>query len=201
MARNAHITTPSTVPIVTLAEAKIHLRVSHNDDDAYITSLVSVAKDTIDNYCNTLVMYTKCKQRADCWNDMSELYFSPVKNSGELNVIDIKYYDKDDVLQTWAASNYLVDIFSSPARIGLSIGSSIPETSNRLNAIECEYDVGTKTQSDVPLALQQCALILIGQFYENRQVAVVGRSVGTIPMSAQYLMNPYKIQTLGLPSC
>jgi hypothetical protein len=32
--------------------------------------------------------------------------------------------------------------------------------------------------------------------YENRQSVIVGKIVSTIPKTAEYLMNPYKIQTL-----
>ena len=46
----------------------------------------------------------------------------------------------------------------------------------------------------IPIALKQAAYILIGQFYENRQINVVGRSVGEINVSAKYLMDRYKIQ-------
>ena len=78
---------------------------------------------------------------------------------------------------------------------------TLPTIANQLNAVKITYSVGVNLASLIPEALKQAILILVGQWYENRQVAVVGRSVGTIPMTAQYLMNPYKVQTLGMATC
>tara|TARA_R110000751_G_scaffold90246_1_gene177258 strand:- start:17035 stop:17640 length:606 start_codon:yes stop_codon:yes gene_type:complete len=201
MSRNAYIETLSSTSLVTQAEAKTHLRVSQDDDNTYIDNLILVAQQTIENYCNLLLFRTTVIQRGNCWVDVSSLYFSPVKNSGAAAVTHIKYYDVDNVLTSWAATNYIVDIYSQPVRIGLAPGIALPGLANRIDAIEVKYSIGTNTVADIPMALKQACLILVGQWYENRQEAVVGRSVGTIPMTARYLMEPYKIQTLGIDVC
>lgn len=203
MARNAYIATPSTVQILTTAEAKTHLRVDFSDDNDYIDSLVLAAQDVIENYCNIKIMDVTITQRCDSWYDSFELYFSPVQNSGKASIEHIKYYNDatTPVLTTWAASNYDFDKYSAPLRVSLADLDSIdgyPNISSMLNAIEITYKVGYSSSSDVPKALKQACLILVGQWYENRQEAVVGRSVGRIPMTATYLMNRYRITDLGL---
>jgi uncharacterized phiE125 gp8 family phage protein len=142
-------------------------------------------------------------QYCDTWSDTFELIFSPVVNSGKASISHIKYYNDAEppALTTWASSNYIFDKYSSPMRIRLADLEGIdgyPDIAAQLNAIEISYDVGYDNDADVPLALQQACLILVGQWYENRQVAVVGRSVGKIPMTATYLMDRFKVQTLGL---
>ena len=201
MSRNAYIESLNTVGIVSQAEAKLHLRVSQDDDNTYIDNLIMVAQQTIENYCNILLMRTTVIQRGDCWVDVSSLYFSPIKNSGNASITHIKYFDGDNVQQTWAASDYIVDVYSQPVRIGLAPGISLPGLANRIDAIEVKYTIGGNSASSIPMALKQACLILVGQWYENRQEAVVGRSVGVIPMTARYLMEPYKIQTLGIDVC
>tara|TARA_R110002051_G_scaffold103198_1_gene174957 strand:- start:19102 stop:19713 length:612 start_codon:yes stop_codon:yes gene_type:complete len=203
MARNAYIETPSIVMAVELEDAKSHLRVVQNDDDEYIQTLCFAAQQTVEKYCNILLLRTTVIQRGDTFGDIGELYFSPVENSGEGTLTHIKYYDADDVLQTWAATNYNFDNFSCPMRIGLApiSGADIPGIARKLNAVEVKYEVGYSTAAEIPKALKQAILILVGQWYENRQVAVVGRSVGVIPMTAQYLMDKYRIRTLGYPTC
>tara|TARA_R110001606_G_scaffold389847_2_gene556286 strand:+ start:591 stop:1196 length:606 start_codon:yes stop_codon:yes gene_type:complete len=201
MARNAQITTPTTLKIVTLVEAKEHLRILHADDDNYITNLISVAQENINNYCNTLILETSVKQSGNNFQEISQLLFSPIKNTGSIQNFVLKYLDSAGATQTLIASDYTLNKFISPPQITLNDGVTFPEFLKNANSVFCEYDCGETNATDVPLALKQAALILIGQFYENRQVDVVGRSVGTIPMSAQYLMNPYRVETLGQLAC
>lgn len=200
MARNASISVPSTMTAITTSEAKTHLRILHTDDDNYIDSLIIAAQQTIESYCNILLFRQTVEQYCDTWADAGELYFAPLKNTMACSVTGIKYWDTNGVLQIWATTNYTVDK-GTPMRIGLTSSATLPTTDNILNAIIITYTIGVVSATDVPKALKQAILILIGQWYENRQVAVVGRSVGTIPMTAQYLMNPYRVQLLGLPTC
>ena len=201
MARNAYIASYPAARIVTRDEAKQHLRVIQNDDDIYIDNLIGAAQQNIENYCNIILFRTIIVQRGDCWADISELYFSPIKNSGNAAIVKIQYYDSDNTLQTWAAANYIFDKYSQPCRIGINPNITLPTLAIRIDAVEVTYSIGTADISVIPTALKQAALILVGQWYENRQEAVVGRSVGTIPMTAQYLINPYRIQTLGINIC
>ena len=198
MARNAYIETRNNDPINTLAEAKIHLRVDFTDDNDYIESLCIAAKETIENYCNVILLRTTVVQYCDTWDDSKVLYFSPSLNSGDIAVSSIVYIDPDNVNQTWSTANYIVDGFSAPAGVSLAVGKSYPTTiGNKTGAISVTYVVGASLASSIPEQIKQASLILIGNMYENRQEIIVGRSVGSIPMTARYLMNPYKIQTLG----
>lgn len=198
MARNTYIQSPSAVQIMSTVECKKHLRIDFSNDDDYINSLAMMAQQTIENYCNIILMETTVRQYCQFWEDTFELFHSPVQNSGEASITHIKYYDDNDVLQTLASSKYSVNLYSCPVQIVPAQNEAYPPLYNRLDAIEVRYRVGYPTSAEVPQAIKQCILILVGQYYENRQVAVVGRSVGTIPMTAQYLMEKYKIQTLGL---
>ena len=209
MARSLQVITPNNDPINSTAECKAHLRIEITDDDTYIAALALAAKQTIESYCNIFILHTVCKQWCDTWVDTKRLYHGSVKNrkivngADYLSVTDIQYYDSDNALQSWASSEYIVDSVSMPARIGLSPDSAgYPNIANRLNAIIVNYTVGATEEDDdypnIPEALKQAGLILVGQWYENRQEAVVGRSVGIIPLTARYLMNPYRVQTLGM---
>ncbi len=202
MARNAYIATPSTAQVVTTSEAKTHLRVSHTDDDSYIEALCFAAQETVEKYCNIILMDTAIIQRCDTWKDVNELYFSPIENSGEGSITYIKY--KDDTtgaLTVWPDTNYIFDKYSCPMRIGIADDgdATLPSLLSEINAIEISYSVGYSSVGDIPKAIKQAILILVGQWYENRQEAVVGRSVGIIPMTATYLLDKFKIRTFGLP--
>tara|TARA_R110000823_G_scaffold17068_1_gene54297 strand:+ start:1963 stop:2568 length:606 start_codon:yes stop_codon:yes gene_type:complete len=201
MARSGFIKTPNAQLIVSLDEAKTHLRIVGNDDDAYITNLIFAARDTFENYTNTLPLLTSCFMFADAWFEISTLYFSPLPNSGKAIVNQISYYDADDVQQILPTTEYIVDASHSPIRIGLSQKGKLPALSGRINQVEVAYEVGTKKVNEIPNGVKQAILILVGQWYENRQEAIIGRSVSSIPMTATYLMDRYKVQTLGIDVC
>lgn len=197
MARFSTIAEANLTTIITLAEAKIHLRVGDSGDDDYITSLIFAAQNVIENYCNISLMQRTIYQTCDTWEDTKILLISPPANSGQVILPLIQYYNTANILTMDTITNYIFDGYSTPPRIQLAEGKTYPKTYKRNGAIKITYFCGHTDVSRIPSALKQAALIFVGQFYENRQIDIVGRTVGTIPTAAKFLMEPYRIQTLG----
>ena len=197
MARFTTFQQANLTTIITLAEAKIHLRVGDSGDDDYITSLIFAAQDAINNYCNINLMSRTIIQNCDTWEDTKILLISPPANSGTVSLTSVQYYNTTNVLTTDTLANYILDSGSTPPRLELKQDKTYPKTYERNSAIKISYLCGQLQASRIPFALKQAALIFVGQFYENRQIDVVGRTVGTIPTAAKFLMEPYRIQTLG----
>lgn len=197
MARSLYIV-DSIIPVLSTDEAKQHLRVSNSNDDAYIDSLILACTKMAESYCNIQIMEGTLTQTADCWEDTFELYQSPVQNSAAISITSINYYNSDNVLTLWPTTEYVLDAIHSPARIGLEVGKDYPTLANRIDAIQIIYTSGYTSATDVNKLLKQAILILVGQWYENRQEAIVGRSVGTIPMTATYILDRYRIRNFGI---
>ncbi len=197
MARFTTLGEENITTIITLAEAKIHLRVGDSGDDAYITSLIFAAQNAINNYCNISLMKTTIIQTCDTWEDTKILLISPPANSAICSLTRVEYYNTANILTTDILANYILDLNSTPPRLQLAKDKTYPTTYERNGAIRITYFCGQTATNRIPLALKQAALIFVGQFYENRQIDVVGRTVGTIPTAAKFLMEPYRIQTLG----
>ena len=188
--RSLKVNTLATNPLFTTADAKDFLKVDTTADDTLIDNLIKAATQSCEIYTNRYFLDTLVTQYADKWVDIENLYKSPVSA-----ITHIKYYDSDDSLQTLAGTVYLLDEVSQPARIGLKPNQSYPNIANRINAIEVKYTVGYGTAStDVPEGIRQAVLITIGNFYENRQSVITGRTATELPLSSQYLLNQYKIQ-------
>ena len=127
----------------------------------------------------------------DKWSEMTPLLKSPVSD-----IVNIKYFDTDEVDTLLATSNYDSDLASEPARIRISQDGEFPTTADRISAIKVRYKVGYGTAaSDVPEGIKQAVLLTIGNWYENRQEVVIGRIATELPKSAQYLLEQYKVQT------
>ena len=192
MPRSFEITTQSTVPLLTTAEAKSHLRVDTTADDTLIDNLVKAARESAEVYTNRFFIDTTLTLKGDKWSDIEYLFKSPVRS-----ISSIKYYDSDNALQTLATSVYLLDNSHQPSRVTLDEGESFPNLASRANAIEVVYGVGYgNAASDVPEAIRQAVLLTVGHFYQNREDVVVGRIASQLPMAAKYLLDQYKVQTV-----
>ena len=190
MKRSLVVTTAAVNPLFTTAQAKAHLKVDVSDDDTIIDNLVLAATQSCEIFTNQYFIDTVVTQYSDTWSDIYQLYKSPVDS-----ITHIKYYDSDDSLQTLSSSNYILDGASKPARIGIAVGGSLPNLSDRINAVEVKYTVGYGTAStDVPEGIRTAIILTVGNWYENRQSVITGRTATELPLSSQYLLDQYKIQ-------
>jgi len=107
----------------------------------------------------------------------------------------ITYYDYDDVVpKTLAATDYYVDTYSEPGRIHLNYGESWPsDTLRPVNAIFVRFTCGS-TAASIPEPLQNAMLMLVGHYYENRELIITtGAMPKELPMGYKALVAPYQI--------
>ena len=184
------VVTPATSNPITLTEAKTHLKVDTTADDTFITNLIKSATSSAQEYTNRFFIATTIQQVGDKWEDISNLFKSPV-----LSVTNIKYVSTDGILTTLNSSVYFLDDVNKPARIGLKPNQSYPEIIDRLNAVQVNYVVGLAAGPDeVDEGIRQALLLTIGNWYQNRQAVVTGTIATELPMNAKFLLNQYKIQ-------
>ena len=192
MAKSFKVTAyPADISIVSLSEAKDHLRVSNTADDTLITNLILAATQAAQNYTNRFFINHSVRMDCDTWEETLYFYKSPVFSS-----TTIEYYGTSaTIYDVWDSSNYIVDKVHEPARLLLQADKSYPDLADRKAAIKLTYVSGYGTAaSDVPQAIKQAVLLIVGNFYENRQEVVVGRIATEMPKSAQYLLDQYKVQ-------
>ena len=192
MAKSFAVDIAASTAILTTAEAKTHLKVDTTADDTYIDNLVSAATESAQIFTNRYFINTTITQHGDKWSDIATLFKSSVSST-----LHIKYYDNDNSLQTLATSVYLTDLTHNPARVGLKPEQSFPDLADRISAVQCKYIVGYgSAASDVPEGIREAVLLTVGNWYENRQDVVVGRTATELPKSAQYLLEQFKVQTV-----
>ena len=190
MNRSLKVDAFPSVPLFTTAEAKDFLKVDTTADDDLIDNLVIAATESCQIYTNQYFIRHTISQYSDNWDGIYTLYKSPVSS-----ITHIKYYDTNDTEQTWADTNYILDDVSKPARIGLAVDATLPDLADRINAVHVKYTVGYGTAStDVPDGIKQAVLLTLGNWYENRQTVITGRTATELPLSSQYLLDQYKIQ-------
>jgi uncharacterized phiE125 gp8 family phage protein len=184
-------TGPATTAI-SLAEAKAFLRVDsdYDDDDSYITSLIGVATNVVEQFTRRRLITQTYNIYYDEFPPFMDLQVGNVAS-----VTHVKYYDTDNTLQTLNTSEYDVDIRVKPGRIYQAEDGNFPDTYERANSVEVEFVVGSAA-SDVEDAIKQAMYIVIGRYYENRQDVVTGTIASELPLMVDHLLTPYRLLEL-----
>ncbi|MDB4312003.1 head-tail connector protein [bacterium] len=180
-----------TAEPVTLAYAKNHLRVDITDDDALITNLITAAREYIEVYCaRSIVQHT---YRADLpgFYDVMQLPLGPVQS-----ISSIKYYDtaSPSVLQTLSSSVYSLQ----KDCVYKNEGASWESVANRPDAVQITYMAGYSdlaspedTVGNTPQAISVALLLLVGDYYENREGQSGSRQLVENP-TVMTLLNTYR---------
>jgi len=180
--------------LVSLSEAKEHLRIGHNDDNDYITRLTQAAQLVCENLTGVDFTANAYNFICDNWQQTKEI----PNVSGVYSITQITYKDTSGVMTLWANTNYYVAGQTQRSRIALFDGKSYPELYDGIQNITIAFTTiptwGKTT--NLNMVAKQACLITIADMYENRQSVIVGRIASKIPKTAQYLLDTMKIQTL-----
>lgn len=188
-------TVDSTVPIMTTAEAKTHLRVDFADEDALIDTYVEASRKICEEFTNRGFI-------TQTWRENPARFFNPIKLSMArvISVTTVKYFDTDDVQQTISNTDYQVDLLADVGSVHEGISFSWPSTSDRINPIEILYQVGYGAAStDVPENIIQAVKLMLSYFYENRSTVNVTMSLVQqipVPDAVKVLLAPFRINQL-----
>lgn len=181
---------------LTASEAKDHLLVTHNDDDALITRQIVAARQWVEHYTQrqlvTATWHLSLDRFPTCNERIIELPKPPA-----VSVTSIMYYDESGDSQTLASSKYILDSDSEPARIAEAPNQTWPSAQPRINAVTVTYTAGYGGEGDVPAALKAAMLLLIGHYYENRESVITGTIATELPMAVQSLVDAYVIARAG----
>jgi uncharacterized phiE125 gp8 family phage protein len=172
------INAPAVEPIP-LAEAKLHLRVDHADEDGLIRTKITGAREHLEDiYGRALITRTLAATLDEFPSASGGLILLPFPPATEL--VSITYYDADGVQQTLDPADYEFDPYSAPARLRPSVGSSWPATEIRFSAVEIQWKAGFGDDpTDVPEKFREAVKLALGDLYENRETIVLGLNVNT----------------------
>jgi len=167
-------TQPAEEPI-TLAEAKLHLRVDHADEDAYITGLITAARIMCEQRTGRTLITSGWTVRADDFTDVLELPDPPLAS-----VTSVSYVDVYGDTQTIGSTDYRVDTHSEPCRV-VPV-TEWPIADDRINSVTVVYVAGYGNAAAVPQPLKQWIKLAVGDMYENRTAS--DRPMGTAAPTA-----------------
>jgi uncharacterized phiE125 gp8 family phage protein len=173
--------------IITVADLKSHLRVTHTQEDTLIGALRSAAISWVEEHCNIkLGSYTARGYLTD-WRPA---YFpiGPVTAISEVKYQTTADKDYTTDLTTLAATLWYTDEVSQPARIAFR---DYPTTYDyALTPVVVTFTAGYTT---MPAPVVHAVRLLVAHMYENRQEEVIGTITTRLKFGLEALLNPFRI--------
>ncbi len=171
-------TAPAVEP-VTLAEAKAHLRVDTSDDDNYIGTLITAAREWCEQYLDRTLVHTQWVMRFDKFPDSGiepvELPRPPMVMSGTATAVTVTFTQEAGPTSTYSTAEYRVDRNATPGAILPIYGSTWTPHRQDDNAISVTWWAGYGASgSSVPAAIRHAILMLVGHWYEFRTSVLTG---------------------------
>lgn len=204
--------TNSATDYVSLSEAKAHLRVTSSSDDTYITSLIKMALDACGNYLGYSVIKGSARYGFDSFVGLPSL-INPLNGTSlpsgnylrvpsRVLSVDALYYVNDSNAVTafdsadWIDSpdplgTYVRDIYIVTAPNSLTDDRTkyLVEVTEGFELPAATSDQGEK----FPDAIKFAALLLVGQYYDNRASITSSSGMKPLDFGLHYLLDPYKI--------
>ena len=207
MSNPIRITEPA-IEIISLDEAKTHLRIDGDDEDTAVSMLIVMAREFAEDYTRLAFISQTWRWRLDAWPTATPphvvvpfLRNSPQKRYVRLprgpllSVEGVLTYDNKDEPTLWSENEYFVA--TGEDRLYRRTFGSWPEPGTECRGIEINYTAGFGTLAeDVPTPIRHATLMMVAYYYENREVV---DGVGTklvAPLGVRALLDPYKARRL-----
>jgi hypothetical protein len=171
---------PETL-LLSLEDTKLHLRITTDDDDDYIESLIAAAAEACmaetglslinTQYCLTLNAWPAQPDNRCWWDGLREgamtqqhLREMTLPRPPLVSVSAIENEDGDGNLTTYAVTHYFTDT-GTPGRVILKTSAPAPDGQR----IKIHYTAGYGTTPEsIPPALRQGLRQMVAHMYENR---------------------------------
>jgi uncharacterized phiE125 gp8 family phage protein len=158
---------------ISLSDVKAHLRITFNQEDAYITNLIKTATQRFEGITGIDLITKEYKTFLDnfplYYNHFGNYEPIKIKRSKLQSIVSIKYY-LNEVLTTFASSNYYFTESNNYSEIFLYETKEYPdEIDNRANAVVINFTSGFGTsEANIPFDYKQAIMEYIAFLYKNR---------------------------------
>ncbi len=186
------LTPPASEPL-SLAEAKLFLRIEHDADDDLLGALVVATRVHLEAQTRRALITQTWRLTRDVWPASGALPILPVPLQ---QVSAIGVYDSAGMLQMLDIGMFTIDTASSPARLAFARGA-LPAPGRPHAGIEIDVVAGYGDEADaVPEPFRQAIRLLVAHWYENRRIIAMSGEVASLPASVSALIAPYRVLSL-----
>lgn len=182
-------TTPPAEEPLSLSEAKLHLRITHDADDDALAALIKAAREMCESWTGLSLVTRHYAFTADGWDGQPlELPMPPLQSVDEIAV-----YNAGGEESIFDEDFYYAETAGRPGRVILKEGATPPQPGLAIGGIELRYTAGFGAAAAVPASLKQGMLRLVAHLYMNRGD---GTDTAVRNSGAAVLFQPYRIMRL-----
>lgn len=154
--------------LLTLAEVKTQCRVTHTMEDAFLTSLITVAAELAQSYTKRLLTPGSVT----------------ISAKPQYSDILLPFGDVTAITSLTLDGTASTDYTFNPVSEILTVTSTTPYIE-----VDITYNCG---YTAAPSAVKQAMLMMISTLYNNRQDNVTGMTVAEIPLTSKMLLDTVK---------
>lgn len=197
MNRPVLVTPPEGFPI-TLAEAKAHLKVNWDDEDGVITAFIMAAVSYLDGWSGIL---GRCLVEQTWRIDYSQFCQElPLPLAPVTSIAGITWRNSEGQISTIDDDEYLLEVDSAGnSFVRFRNAYAFPSGLYERDAISVTFVAGYPADEDdistVPGALKVAILLLVAEWFNNRETSVPG-SVAELPFAVNALISPFRRMVL-----
>lgn len=179
--------------MITIDQAKAHLRVEHDAEDSLITSLIASAFRHIEN--RTGQVFDKrdgmvmLADRLPKGSEGLELQWTPVRE-----VTEVSYLDPEGARTQLDSGAVDVEKREVYPVLYPATDTSWPDHRPQRGSIQITVNAGYE---ECPADVAAAALLIIGHLYEHREAVVIGTISSELPIGVEMLLAPYVIHRIG----
>ena len=178
-------------PIVTVGDARAHLRIADTEEDAVLQRCINAAVHLLDGWTGLL---TRCigEQSWVSYHSgfpMDGVLWLPM--NGATAITSITYRDPAGADQTLAPVDYRLQEHARGSRLARPTSTSWPATEGRADAVSVTAVYGWPA-AEVPPDIIEAILLLTAHYFENRSAAAFGGGFGQLPMGVDAIVDRYR---------
>jgi uncharacterized phiE125 gp8 family phage protein len=179
----------NTLP-VSLAEAKLHLRVDAADEDTLITSLINAATQEAEHVMQRAIMPQKWRYIAAAFEDAV-----PLRRPLVTAVESVQYVDTAGATQTLAAPAWRLVEAGLHHELRPAVGGSWPAVRYQEDAVRVTFVAGWADAAAVPELIKAWIKLRLGALYEHRGAWSSGQPIHANE-HINFLLDRWRVFTL-----
>lgn len=174
---------PTEEPI-TLADAKLHLRVTASSEDTLINSLITTARQRAEELSMRSLVTRTLDLYVDTWPMCG---FIVLPTPPVQSITSVTYTKSDGTTGTMPSSDYYLATASS--KLVLKYGATWPgDELQPVEAIKVRYVAGYGAAADVPAWARHAMRLMVGHWYLNREEVTMGTVGHRVPDGAMAML-------------